>query len=320
MSHLEVVNLKQFHKALLIFNRNSGKQLFASMASKVKGTMMKLNAKYPNLDLELLPLHRFDEIPAAADYARDCAADWVIIAGGDGTIRAVVEQLRKRSLDPYISVFPGGTVNLIAKELALVNDPVRWVRRVGKGRVESMYLGEANGSLFLTVAGIGFDSLVVHGVTMLEKKLLSKLAYVVEGTEMMRRELLFSHWRYQFAVRLDGGEWRDATSVIVGKSRYYAGHYNLFRDASLALPEFRVALFRGKTRVDFLRYASLIGMESLALDKDIDLLPAKKVEIRLVAGNDDLPDGEFPVELDGDSVTATPVTITMQPQPLKLLV
>ena len=110
----------------------------------------------------------------------------------------------------------------------------------------------------LGVAGIGFDSLVVDKVTEKEKKLLNKLAYVWHGTEIMRKEFLFNNWRYRFQVRFDDEEqWYDATSVIVGKSRYYAGRYNLFNGASLSSPLLHAALFTGDKRGDFIRQALL---------------------------------------------------------------
>ena len=187
----------------------------------------------------------FDQIPQIAAEIVDEKVDWVIIAGGDGTIRAMIEQLANRKYVPYISVFPAGTVNLVAKELLLKADPHKWFKRVSKGIEVPVYLGRANGNVFLTVAGIGFDSLVVDKVTEKEKKLLNKLAYVWQGTEIMRKEFLFNNWRYRFQVRFDDeAEWYDATSVIVGKSRYYAGRYNLFNGASPFVTSFlHAALF-----------------------------------------------------------------------------
>lgn len=73
--------------------------------------------------------------------------------------------------------------------------------------------------------------------------MLSKLAYVWQGTEMMRKEFVYSNWRYKFQVRLDDEEeWYEASSVIVGKSRYYAGRYSLFNGASLCVPQLHVAI------------------------------------------------------------------------------
>ena len=47
-------------------------------------------------------------------------------------------------------------------------DPVRWIQRVRKGRIKPVRIGKANGHIFLTVAGIGFDSKVVDSVSSLK--------------------------------------------------------------------------------------------------------------------------------------------------------
>ena len=225
----------------------------------------------------------------------------------------MIEQLANRKFQPYISVFPAGTVNLVAKELLMSGDPYKWVRRVLKGVEVPVYLGRANGHIFLTVTGIGFDSLVVDSVTEKEKKLLNKLAYVLQGTELMRKEVLFNNWRYRFEVRFDDEtEWHEASSVIVGKSRYYAGRYNLFRDASLSTPWLYTALFTGAKRADFIRYAACIAMEALGLDKDIIVHKAKRLEIRCNVE-------DFAAELDGDAVTAAPLSIELEEEPIKFL-
>ena len=302
----------KFKKIVIIYNRNSGKQLFASMIMKINEIYKRLKAELGSKTVELQEIKRFDDIPAIAEALEAEQVDWVIIAGGDGTIRAMIEQLANRKYLPYISVFPAGTVNLVAKELLMSGDPYKWVRRVLKGVEVPVYLGRANGYVFLTVTGIGFDSLVVDSVTEKEKKLLNKLAYVLQGTELMRKEVLFNNWRYRFEVRFDDeAEWHEASSVIVGKSRYYAGRYNLFRDASLSTP-WLTALFTGAKRADFIRYAACIAMEALGLDKDIVVRKAKRLEIRCNVE-------DFAAELDGDAVTTAPLTIELEEEPIKFL-
>lgn len=309
------VSLQSFEKVFILYNRYSGKQIFASMPARVNEIHKRLKDNLPRAEVKLVDVKLFQQLPDLARKVAQEKYDWVIIAGGDGTIRAFVEQMLLNDFHPYVSVIPAGTVNLIAKEMGLSKEPERWMRRAMKGIVVPLYLGRANGNLFLTVAGVGFDSLVVDNVGMLEKRFLSKFAYLLNGTSVVRRELLFSDWRYEFEARFDGeGEWHKATSVIVGKSRYYAGRYNLFTDASLSEPWLYTALFPGKSRADILKYASLIGLEALTLDKKIVCKKAKKVEIRSVAVTP-----EFPVELDGDVVTSTPLTLTMEDTPLKFI-
>ena len=310
---INYAEVMQFKKVVIVYNRNSGKQLFASMIARINEIFKRLKDALGAKTVELREIKRFDEIPAIAEALQAEAVDWVIIAGGDGTIRALVEQLSNRKYLPYISVFPAGTVNLVAKELLLSGDPYKWAKRVLKGVEVPVYLGRANGHVFLTVTGIGFDSLVVDNVTEKEKKLLNKLAYVLQGTEIMRKEVLFNNWRYRFEVRFDDeDQWHECSSVIVGKSRYYAGRYNLFRGASLSTPWLYTALFTGAKRADFIRYAACIAMEALGLDKDIVVRRAKRLEIRCNVE-------DFAAELDGDAVTTAPLSIELEEEPIKFL-
>lgn len=307
------VDIAAFQKVMIVYNRNSGKQLFASMLARVNEVKKRLKQVIDPKSLEIVEIKSFEQVEGLA--ARICQEkyDWIIVAGGDGTLRAIIDVFAKHEHMPYVSVFPAGTVNLVAKELLMSNDPAKWVKRVSKGIVSPVQLGKANGHIFLTVAGIGFDSLVVDNVSELEKKLLSKLAYVWQGTEMMRKEFVYSNWRYKFQVLLDDEEeWYEASSVIVGKSRYYAGRYSLFNGASLCVPQLHVAIFTGDTRADFMRYAAVIAMEALQLDKSIIIRHAQKIEIRCNVE-------DFAAELDGDAITSAPLQIELHPVPINFL-
>lgn len=305
---------EQFHKVLFLMNRNSGKQIFASMISRVNETVNLLRRTLPDTRVDFYAIREFSELSEVALRVQQEHYEWVIIAGGDGTIRALIDLLLRKDCHPYISVFPAGTVNLIAKELSLSIEPQRWVHRVVRGLAQPVYLGRANGNIFLTVAGVGFDSLIVDNVSLLQKKLLSKFAYILTGGETMSKEILMSHWRYAFEVQLAGEPvWHPAASVIVGKSRYYAGRYNLFSGAALSDPYLHVALFTGSKRGDFLKYATLIAIEALGSDKSIIIKKTKKLKIRC---NEE----EFPVELDGDAVTSTPLALEIIEEPCYFLV
>ena len=307
------VDIEKFNKVLIVYNHNSGKQLFASMFARVNEIYKRIKSILGAKRTDIIDIKKFADLDDIAERVAVEQVDWVIIAGGDGTIRAFIEKLANKKCFPYISVFPTGTVNLVAKELLMSDEPEKWVKRVSKGIVTPVYLGRTNGHVFLTVTGIGFDSLVVHNVTEESKKLLNKMAYAVQGAELMRKELAFSDWRYKFEVRFDDEEeWYEAASVIVGKSRYYAGRYSLFAGASLSKPELHIALFTGKTRNDFMRYAACIAMEALELEKSIVVRTAQKVEIRC---NEE----KFAAELDGDAITFAPLQIELDEVPIKFL-
>ena len=307
------VDIHQFNKVLIVYNRNSGKQIFASMFAKVNEVFKYLKQDLGAKVVDIEHIFRFSELDAIVEKAVSEKVDWVIIAGGDGTIRALIEKFQAAGHIPYFSVYSAGTVNLVAKELMMNSEPIKWFRRVSKGVEVPVYMGKANGRSFITVAGIGFDSLVVDNVTETTKKLLSKFAYVVEGGKQIRKEMLFNNWKYDFAVRFDDEDCvYKASSIIVGKSRYYAGRYNLFRGANLSEGKLHVALFTGNKQAQFARYATLIGLEAIGIDPTIIVKQAKKLYITANVG-------EFPVELDGDVVTETPLEIEIDGEPIKFI-
>lgn len=307
------VDLTKFKKIFMLFNRHSGKQLFTQKGAAIQKAKQLIMERFGPEVVELVEIERFNQIEAIAQRVKEEQVDWVIIAGGDGTIRATIEKLVNLNYYPYISIYPAGTVNLVAKELQLPSAPTKWFSMVTKGPALPVYFARANGNVFLTVAGIGFDSLVVDNVSERQKMVLSKLAYVFESSELMRRELLFNDWKYRFQVRFDDDkEWVEGTSVIVGKSRYYAGRYNLFEEAALDNPKLYVAVMTGAKKVDFLTYAANMCMETLCDNKDVIVRECEKLSLRCNVEH-------FAVELDGDAITEAPLEIAMEEKPLLFL-
>ena len=90
---IQYAEVDKFKKVVIVYNRNSGKQLFASMMAKINEIFKRLKDQLGFKTVELREIKRFDEIPAIAQEMKAEQVDWVVIAGGDGTIRALIEQL-----------------------------------------------------------------------------------------------------------------------------------------------------------------------------------------------------------------------------------
>ena len=91
--------------------------------------------------------------------------DAVVVLGGDGTLNEAANGLA--GTRTALGVLPGGSTNVFARTIGLVNDPIEAtgqllnalnhpIRRVG--------LGSVNGRYFLFHVGIGFDAAVVAQV------------------------------------------------------------------------------------------------------------------------------------------------------------
>ena len=145
----ECVDIRQFKKVMMVFNPNSGRQLFNDRASKVNEVKSLLKNMLGNSTFTEVGIRSFEEVRSIAKRICDEDFDWVIVAGGDGTLRAITEVFVENNKMPYMSVYPMGTVNLVAKELMMSPEPGKWVKRVSKGIAIPVGLGQANNRLFM---------------------------------------------------------------------------------------------------------------------------------------------------------------------------
>src|SRR6218665_3144063 len=110
----------------------------------------------------------------------------VIIIGGDGTVRAVVEAVYEHRTP--VALLPTGTGNLLARNLGIpLNDVEACVATAFAGSTRAIDVGLAEiehedgrrtGHVFLVMAGIGLDAEMAEHTSALAKKHLGWLAYV----------------------------------------------------------------------------------------------------------------------------------------------
>ena len=153
----QIVDIDAFHKVLLVHNYSAGKQTFFSGIHKNVDKMAKqLLQLYGPDRFEYVQVSTFAATQEVGRRICEEKVEWVIVAGGDGTLRALVEVCVDADYWPYVSIYPAGTVNLVAKELQQRTDVNNWMFQVSKGFTTPVCLGRANDRIFLTVAGIGW--------------------------------------------------------------------------------------------------------------------------------------------------------------------
>ncbi|MDQ2755168.1 MAG: diacylglycerol kinase [Actinomycetota bacterium] len=184
--------------------------------------------------------------------AVEAGVDVVCPLGGDGTVRAVATSLV--GTDTPIGLLPGGTGNLLARNLELpvdsIVDALRIVltgtnRRIDVGLVRLLpdspspdpLLGDVDDDsprrddeeVFLIMAGIGLDAEVMAGTSEKIKGVLGWPAYVISGLGKM--------WRKGFRVRVSGGSSQPrvqhAKTVLIGNCGRLQGNLEVLPDAEL---------------------------------------------------------------------------------------
>src|SRR5256885_7314129 len=110
----------------------------------------------------------------------------VIACGGDGTLNEVVNGLAGQSNGHRVplALLPGGTANILAKELDLPWDIPGAAKKLVEGEVKDVALGLATPlnepekkRYFLSVAGAGPDGVVVYSIDLYLKARVGVLAY-----------------------------------------------------------------------------------------------------------------------------------------------
>jgi diacylglycerol kinase family enzyme len=86
--------------------------------------------------------------------AREPDLDLVVIAGGDGSVNAVLDPLRLTGLS--MGILPLGTLNIIGRDLGMGQDLATAVAGITSGRIVPVDLVTVNGLPFHSNAGIGW--------------------------------------------------------------------------------------------------------------------------------------------------------------------
>lgn len=300
----------EYKKIFLLFNTESGKTVFTNNAERIKKLLKFLRKTFPNTNISFSATDNFGDIKVQTQLACNLNVDIIIVAGGDGTLRAVTDIVEKNINKPIIATFPAGTVNLIAHELNMPDDVTKWLHRLKVGQTKNIWAARANGNIFLAVAGIGLDSYIVSNVTPTEKKALGKAAYIVKATNLLKVE-----WNNRFNIVVDGEEIvEDFASIIIMRGKYYAGTYKLLEQADLSDEYMNVCTLSTAYVTDIMKYALLLVRGTLSKDPAMKIYKAKEVIIKYHNN-----DSNFPVQLDGDCLTCVPVTINICEEPLKFL-
>jgi len=110
----------------------------------------------------------------------------VLVAGGDGTVRAVAEAMTGTGVP--MTIVPSGTGNLLARNVNLpLTDPEAMIRATFEGDIHPTDVGVANitrpdGTTeehgFVVMAGIGLDAAMIANTSPQLKKSLGWFAYV----------------------------------------------------------------------------------------------------------------------------------------------
>lgn len=286
-------------RALLLSNPTAGQSehspILASLVARARTAGVELVAEEPASR---------EAMAARAGRAAGEAWDAVFAFGGDGTYATVAEGLAGTRMP--LGPVPGGTVNVLVRELGLPLDPTAAVGALCVATPRPYDVGRAGGRLFLLMVSAGIDAETMRDVPAAWKRAFGRgaIGATALGAFLRRR-------RPAVSVEVDGerltGGW-----AIVANARLYGGSFEI-ADADPGDGLLDVVVFTGLRRRDQLRYAASIpGKRHLALE-DVTVRRGTRVVLESAAN------GECAVQVDGDFCTDGRVEVTLEPGALRVL-
>ena len=236
--------------------------------------------------------------------AADASA--IVVAGGDGTVRAVIEATS--GSDKPICVIPCGTENLLACEFGLDGSVRSCKAALAANSPRPLDVGVANGRYFTAIAGVGFDAEVIRRIQRLRRGHIGHTDYLWP--------ICRTFWEYRFCalcVEADGQVVCDEPALVFVSniSRYAVGlGISPRADAGDGLLDLCVYKCRGRLELLWHSFQTAFRLSG----RNHRAVRLRCRTVRVSSRQADLP-----VQLDGDPGGTLPVEIKIVPGAARIL-
>jgi YegS/Rv2252/BmrU family lipid kinase len=297
-------------KVLLIRNPVSGSLWQGARFEEAEKSLQKASIPY-----EVRVTAAKGDATRLAGEAREQGCTHVAVFGGDGTVGEAAQALAGSSV--ILVPLPGGTANLLAHELDCDLDDFDLARFLTTGRVRLIDLGQARleaqaPRTFILMAGIGMDAVAVRGVDPKLKRWLGWILYIISGFWHVGRHKPFNATLHFLDPARDPVKVK-AWVIVAGNARAYG--IPGIRVASRARLDdglLDLCVFQSRSLLHFIQHFFKVLSNRHLSDEFVNYFQTKSVRIET--------SGEVPVQLDGDIVGHTPITLEIEPGKLRALV
>lgn len=273
-----------------------------------------------------------DSGSTAAEQALASNPAVIIVAGGDGTIRALADAVHGSGIPT--ALIPTGTGNLLARDLGIaLGNMESNIATAFTGSTRAIDIGVAEfddskgasqSHVFVAMAGIGLDAEMAEHTSAIAKKHLGWFAYV---TPIARSIILNKLFHIDYRIDRSSIRSTRAHTVIVGNCGTLTGNMLLIPRAVIDDGLLDVVMMRPKGRLGWARIGTRLTLQGIArrskfsrriLKRAPDIHALSYVQGREFEAQFDTP---HTLELDGDSFGyVTRVNVSIRPAALHVRV
>jgi len=238
--------------------------------------------------------------------------DYLIVAGGDGTLNEVVNGIAQIKQRPRIGLIPFGTGNDFARTLGLpptLEENIDILRRRKTRPIDLVRVTSRRRRYFINVSAGGFSGMVNEKITPQIKRTWGPLTYV-RGAAAALPKL----HAYQTRVVLDDREEISTAlyNVVIANGRFVAGGLPIAPEADPGDGLFDVILIPKRSAGEMLMLATQIVLGKHFSNSAIVFRRAKKIALRSRPG--------MWFNVDGELVGRAPAVFQIVPRALNFVV
>jgi YegS/Rv2252/BmrU family lipid kinase len=295
------VSRRRYKRILIVANPAAGRR-----AARRVGESVAADLKRSGHRVEFSRTKAPGEARRIAEEASRCGFDLLLAVGGDGTLHEVANGAAGTPLT--VGVAPAGTMNLMARVLGLPLDARRAAEYLAASRASiSIRPGAAGASLFVLMAGIGFDAWVLRSLLATCRGKIAFRHYAL-GALAGLRSYPFPEITFETE-----GESVSGRFAVVGRAPLYGGFLRPTPRVGLDGSRLELCALDLRSAASCLRilprlwtgtHLGLPGITSRWVEK-----------VLVSSGHPDVP-----VQLDGELAGQLPLTIGISDRLLRLAV
>jgi YegS/Rv2252/BmrU family lipid kinase len=231
-------------------------------------------------------------------------ADLIIAVGGDGTVNEIAQAMIHS--EAALGIIPKGSGNGLARELHIPMDSKRALEMIVKRHVITIDCCKANGRVFFTTCGVGFDAAVSQkfarekrrgSLTYVKNTIGEYLSYKPEAYELLTDNHTIKEKAFLVAC---------ANASQYGNNAYIAPHANI-QDGKMD-----VTILSPFTPLDIPSLAVQLFTKQIDRNSKIKTLTASRISI--------IRQKEGLMHLDGEPIMAeSRIDISIIPKALKVI-
>ena len=238
--------------------------------------------------------------------------DYVVVAGGDGTLNGVVNGLATDAKNVRIGIVPLGTGNDFARTLGLpfsIEHNIDILRSAQTKRIDLVRVKSKRARYFVNVSAGGFSGTVDEKMTPKIKRAWGPLAYI-RGAAAALPKL----HAYHTQILLDDDEQLSAEfyNVVVANGRFVAGGLPIAPDADPSDGLLEVVLIPKLGAPEIVMLAAEIVLGKHLSSNAAVFRRAKKISVRSRPG--------MRFNVDGELVGSAPAVFQILPRALNFVV